>query len=135
MTKFNKDAAEAARKYSPDLSVFDTGEMLEPFYEKNGHKNGTVDYDDNAGSTVLTMSAYPSSVDDDTVIVQIDSSLFSRLKIVINDGDLVAIDTDGSAAFLTPEVQAAMAIARDGINDGDGHDALIDLLRLLEGND
>ena len=68
------------------------------------------------------------------MIVQIDSALFSRLKIVVNDGDLVAIDRAGRAEFLTREVQEAMTKARDALVLDDT-DALIDLLRLLEGND
>jgi quinolinate synthase len=135
MTKFDRYAAEAARKANPSMSIFDTGEMLEPLYEKNGHKNGTIDFDDASGSTVLTVSAYPSAEDDDTVIVQIDSGLFTRLKIVVNDGDLVAIDTEGNATFLTNEVQEAMSAARDVLDEAGARDALIDLLRLLEGND
>jgi hypothetical protein len=147
MNTFNREAAEAARYNDPSLTIFETGEMLEPHLALEapkpngpltgapGPKTGTVDFDDSEGSTVLTMFAHPSTEDDNTVILEIDAPLFSRLKIVVNDGELAALDTEGNATFLTREIQEAIEAAHTALDSGVSDAALIDLLRLLEGND
>lgn len=125
--QFDRDGMEEARRVNPEFTVFDTGEMLEPHYVKKPAeprrsfmhrdflvKSGSVEYADNGGTTILTACAYPSAEDDDTVIIQIDSDLVSRLKIVVNDGDVVAIDTEGNATFLISKECVTSGYAIDG---------------------
>jgi hypothetical protein len=94
-----------------------------------------VDFDDSEGLAVLTVFAHPSTEDDNTVILEIDTPLFSRLKIVVNDGELAALDMEGNATFLTREIRDAIDAAHTALDSGVSDAALIDLLRLLEGND
>lgn len=101
---FNIESAMAARAANHDLTVFDTGEMLEPTYGYEGitseddafRKTGLVDFDNDSSETMLTVFAHPSSIEDDTIILNIDSALAQRLRIVVNDGDVATIETDGT---------------------------------------
>lgn len=111
MTKFDLEAARANREKFPHLTIFDTGEMLEPKlhrdlpneWGKKGRKSGPVDFENDSCETELTLYACPSVVKDDTIVLSIDTSLMAELTIIVNDGDLGHIDHDGNPHFAFPE--------------------------------
>ena len=76
------------------LTPYDTGEMLEPKLYTVGVTRddaadfGKVDFDNAEGSTVCTIYAHPSTIDQDTTLVQIDTLTGGRFKIMLNDGEL-----------------------------------------------
>lgn len=76
------DARVNARAANPKLSVFDTGEMLEPQVWPDA--SGKVDFDDDASNTELTLWAHPSLLNEDTAVVQIESNAAERLHLIIN---------------------------------------------------
>ncbi|MBG6106597.1 hypothetical protein [Frigoribacterium sp. CG_9.8] len=93
MSVLDLEATAAARAANPTLSVFDTGEMLEPTYayglaeKRDGYwKTGTVDFDNDEGATVFTIFAHPSTIDDDTTLIQIDTLAGDKFRIMLNDG-------------------------------------------------
>jgi hypothetical protein len=91
MSPFNTDAAQAARAANPLLSVFDTGEMLEPKIERTTdtvHKTGTVDFDNDESATICSIFAHPSTSEDDTTLIQIDTLAGGKFKVMLNDGVL-----------------------------------------------
>jgi hypothetical protein len=94
--KFDLDAAHQERIDNPGLSIFDSGEMLEP--KLTPGSPGQVDFETDTPFN-LTVMAYPSSVEDDTVVLEIDSNLLSKLRIIVNDGDVARIDFDGTPTY------------------------------------
>jgi hypothetical protein len=97
---FNLEAAQRSRAENPNLTVFDTGEMLEPFthLDGTGGKIGPVDFDDDESHTVLTVFAHPGSLstdDDDTTVVTINWEGLGKLRINLNDGEVATFDEDG----------------------------------------
>jgi hypothetical protein len=52
---------------NPDLSIFDTGEVLEP----HAGRDGTVDFDNDESSTVLQVKATPSERNDGTIDLEV----------------------------------------------------------------
>jgi hypothetical protein len=103
---FNYDAAATARANNPLLTVFDTGELMEPFLHQGAETNtraktGKVDFDDELGTTIAIVSVYPSATEDATVVINIEASLNQRVAIVFNGGLVGHIETD---ANLTPAV-------------------------------
>ncbi|MDF1480327.1 hypothetical protein PYV02_14675 [Leifsonia sp. H3M29-4] len=91
---FDSERAMAARVANPTLTVFDTGEMYEPHVHH--HNSGAVDFDNDEGTTELTLFVHPSAVDADTLVLNIDSALANRLRIVVNDGEIGTIESDGT---------------------------------------
>lgn len=80
-----------SREKNPNLTVFDTGEMLEPICvvdEATGRKTGAVIFEDDESHPVLVIDAGPSTMHDDTVVVQIDTDglVGDKIMVVINDG-------------------------------------------------
>jgi len=49
---------------------------------------GKVDFENDESATVLTMSAFPSTIHEDTIVVQIDTDGLAgdKLMVVVNDG-------------------------------------------------
>lgn len=78
-----------------ELTPFDTGAVLEP----HTYGRGLVDFDNDESGTEVTLSIYRSKVEDDTFVLEVDSSLLSRLKIVVNDGTVATIDADGTPHY------------------------------------
>ena len=102
MTRFNQEAAEAARAANPNLTIFDTGEMLEPKLHYRGTSTeGSVDFDNDESATICTVFAHPSTIEDDTTLVQIDTLAGSKFKVMLNDGQIfngdVEVDTPAAA--------------------------------------
>jgi hypothetical protein len=131
MTLFDPEAAALRRALDPTLTVFDTGEMLEPIYHTHAitaAKTGLVDFEDSTGELIATVCGHPSSTDDDTIILQIDAPLFQRLKLIINDGDAIAFDVEGRAEILVEEIRQATAAVNDN------PETIGSLLDLLEGH-
>jgi hypothetical protein len=95
MAVFDIEAAIAARRKDPQLTVFDTGEMLQPYVWSKGVGAGKVDFDNDESGTELTLMVYPSAVDDETIVLEIDSALLRSLKIVVNDGTIGTVSEDG----------------------------------------
>ena len=80
-----------------NLTPYDTGEMLEPklyvtstagVTASNRGDFGKVDFENDESATVLTMSAFPSTIHDETIVVQIDTDglVGRKLMVVVNDG-------------------------------------------------
>lgn len=92
--KLDVDATERARRENPSLTVFDTGEMLEPHYEFGDSKTGVVEFDDSEGATQLRVFAHPSGVDDDTIVVQIDTLATTKYIIMLNEAVLFSGDPE-----------------------------------------
>lgn len=90
MKRLSLEEAVLVRQINPALTVYDTGEMLEP--KTWPQAEGKVDFDDNESATIFIVFAHPSSIEDDTIVLNVDtlSSLYN-LKIVVNDGDVVTI--------------------------------------------
>ena len=96
---FDKLAAVAARKANPKLTPYDTGEMLEPKLwvfpgEEDTTRYGNVDFDNDEGGTEFTIYAHPSHIEDDTILIQIETNAAQRIKIVVNDGVLGIFPTE-----------------------------------------
>lgn len=101
------ERAEARRRNraeDPDLTVFDTGEIFQPYVHPD--QTGNVDFDNDSGETEVTLLVYPSTVDDDTLVLDITAGLFAELKIVVNDGDVATIDLYGKPRPHAPELTA-----------------------------
>lgn len=92
---FDSDAAAQRRIDDPSLSPYDTGEVLQPVPWASALAWGSVDFDNEEGQTELTLRVYPSGVDDETLVLDIDSGLLRKLKIVVNDGTVGTISEDG----------------------------------------
>ena len=130
MTRFNMEAAQAARYENPSLSIFDTGEILEPAYEyveSNSQagayrKTGTVDFYDGEGTNIASIFAHPSTIEDDTTLVQIDTPDGGKFKIMLNDGQIfngdVEVDTPAAALLKRyDEIEAAWVSLVDQDSD------------------
>lgn len=149
MTKFDLEAERAARAANPQLTPYDTGSMLQPVvyvaggeYRKPSEDYGKVDFDDTEGATVATVFAHPSSVEDDTTVVQIDTT-GGRFKVVLNEGVLFNGDVDVPERVPATSASERVSAARDAIGEwskldraysGDGRpwprgDKLADALR------
>ncbi len=116
MTIFDIEAAEQARIENPSLTVLDTGEMLSPqLHYKGTDSYGAVDFDDDGGSTACTVYAHPSSIDDDTTVIEIDTLAPGRFKIVLNDGILYnghpEIDSDPATTLRNTLAPLAAALS------------------------
>ena len=129
MSGFNAESAAQSRAENPHLTVFDTGEMLEPhtetevWYALREVKTGTVRFDNEESSDVLSVFAHPSTIEDDTTVVQIDT-YGGRFKIMLNDAELYNGDVD--------EDQAPDTMAMDTVTDlveqwAQGQDGTTDL--------
>jgi hypothetical protein len=106
MTVFNHDAADKARAENPALTVFDTGQVLEPALETGTYspgdaartfrsqKTGLVTFTNDESTPVLTVRAQPSLTDDDTTLVLINSTGGGRFKIVVDDHEIWVGDVD-----------------------------------------
>lgn len=79
------------------LTPYDTGGMLEPklyvtstsgVTRDNAADFGKVDFDDAEGATICTIFAHPSTIEENTTLVQIDTVGGERFKIMLNDGEL-----------------------------------------------
>jgi len=86
MTGFDQDTAEKARAENPRLTQFDTGELLEPHVEEDRRpriptKSGWVDFDDDGGTTILRVQAFPSRDAEDTTVVSFDCAAGGRVEI------------------------------------------------------
>ena len=87
-----------SRKENPRLTVFDTGEMLEPALEREtvtgedrARKTGVVEFTDDSSVPILQLSAFPSQLHDDTVVLQVDTMGLAdeKLMVVVNDGPAI----------------------------------------------
>jgi hypothetical protein len=80
---------------STPLTPYDTGAMLEPRVHPG--TTGQVDFDDDESTTILTLSAFPTADQDDSVTVQIDTHGSDHVKVIINDGTVFneSIETVG----------------------------------------
>lgn len=100
-----EDAARLhkSRKENPKLTVFDTGELLEPELEESRAKatgltvkTGVVWFTNDESNPVLGIDAHPSQVDDDTIVLNIDTMGLAgqRIKIIVNDGVVAHFDPE-----------------------------------------
>ena len=63
----------------PDLSIFDTGEVLEP----HAGRDGTVDFDNDESATILQIKVTDSETVDDTTVVNVDAVGGGFVEVVI----------------------------------------------------
>jgi hypothetical protein len=102
---FDVESAVAARQANPRLTPYDTGEMLQPELWTSWRSDegwgdspvddfGKVDFENDEGGTELTVFAHPSTIEDDVILVQIDSGLARKIKVVLNDADLGTYPTE-----------------------------------------
>lgn len=110
MTIFDHDAADRARAENPALTVFDTGQVLEPELDfmqvitphplpgtspsSFPRKTGTVTFTNDESAPVLTVGAQPSVTDHDTTLVRIETPGGGRFKIVLNEREIWVGDVD-----------------------------------------
>lgn len=111
----------AARAANPQLTVFDTGEMLEPMLHRDGEGRpaGPVDFDDDEGHTVLTVFAHPGQLesdDDSTTVVTIDWEGPGKLRINLNDGEVATFDEDGARLNESAELPVGADLLREAGN-------------------
>lgn len=125
-----RDLADA-RERNPKLTVFDTGEMLEPVAGVTGmsrDKTGVVEFTNDESIPIVSISAFPSKIHDDTVVVQIDTMALidEKLMVVVNDGPAIChFDPEvddapmyAAAAFVRArrsEVDLGIITARDAL--------------------
>lgn len=78
-------ALQEARTPNTKLTVFDTGEMLEP---EATTEPGVIEFTNDESIPILSVFAHPSSMHDDTVVLTVDTMglVDDKLMIVINDG-------------------------------------------------
>ena len=87
------DAVNARRAEMGQRPVtpYDTGEMLEPklwvqYATNYVGRYGKVDFDNNEGGTEFVLCAYPSPIDEGVLVLEIDTLIATKMKVVINDG-------------------------------------------------
>jgi hypothetical protein len=111
MTIFDHDAADAARAKNPALTIFDTGQMLEPGLESESYLDtsgpinfnrtrhtGLVEFTNDENAPILVLFAQPSVTDDDTTLLNIQAPTGGRLKIVLDDTEIWVGDADNIEA-------------------------------------
>lgn len=79
MTAFDFATAQSAREQNPRLTVFDTGEVLEPHVGPNG----VVDFDNDESATVVQVSASPSTTIDETTSVTITEFTGALVEVIV----------------------------------------------------
>ena len=84
---FDQKRAEQNRKDFPSLTVFDTGEQLEPVPWHQ--RNGKVDFNNDEMGTDFVVEIHPSKTVDRTAELCIDKLTWDGLMIYV-DGKLVA---------------------------------------------
>lgn len=92
------------REKNPKLTVFDTGELLEPELEFTGGgqmlvtppKTGVVWFTNDESNPVIGVDAHPSQVEDDTIVVNIDTMGLAgqRINVIINDSSIAHFDPE-----------------------------------------
>ncbi|MET0885669.1 MAG: hypothetical protein ABWX92_04390 [Mycetocola sp.] len=118
MTVFNHDAADKARAANPSLTIFDTGQMLEPKPETTvtliehpypgsapssvKRKTGVVEFTNEHNQPVLSVVAHPSLTDDDTTLVRIETPVGGRFKIVLNDREIWVGEEEANTNDIDP---------------------------------
>lgn len=80
---------------SSTLTPYDTGEILEP--KVHGGTTGQVDFDNDESSTMITVSARPTS-GQDGVTVTIDPHGDDKITVVVNDGSVTGEDESNVGA-------------------------------------
>lgn len=83
-----------------DLTPFDTGELYEPKpwppqLGVEGAETGNVDFDDSESATVLTVVAYPSSVDAFTDVIEITHHDDARALEIVVGTRTIRINPEG----------------------------------------
>lgn len=91
MTDLNHERTIEGRKSNPNITPYDTGEMLQPIVWHNAERDpmryGKVDFDNDEGATEFTLFAHPSTVEEDCITVQIDPLCVEgrRMQIIIGE--------------------------------------------------
>ena len=112
---FDHDAADAARGKNPQLTVFDTGQVLEPQIDHG--QPGWVDFDNDESATVFRASAFPSVTEHDTTLVQIEALGGDRFELVLNDRKVFVGGAEDEP--LTPESDATVGSLDGTIDEAD----------------
>lgn len=85
----------AARKANPELTVFDTGEMLEPS-RWGSPDSDKVDFDDDNAMTHFTVFAHPSLRVDEMDVLQIDMQQdLIGLHLTVGDQPIATVTAEG----------------------------------------
>ena len=97
------ESKRRARAANPALTVFDTGEMLEPVLEMGGYspratpgvapvvamrKTGTVEFTNDESAPVFKVFGHPSTTEEDTTVIQLDIDGPGLFKIVLGDATI-----------------------------------------------
>lgn len=85
-----------------DLTPYDTGDILEPTTHGTGGDNwGYVDFDDDAGSTIVTTKIVRDTDEFDTpaYVMHLAVNDAQPFTIIVNDEHVVTIHPDGTRDF------------------------------------
>jgi hypothetical protein len=91
------------------LTVFDTGEVLEPHIYPD--QSGWVDFDNDESASILKIQVVPSRTDDETTVIKFESHA---------DFGRVALERDGEQVWAGGAVQGPEAQTSRTIADLDG---------------
>lgn len=90
------------------LTVFDTGEVLEPHVYPD--QSGWVDFDNDESCTIIKLQVLPSKTDDETTVIKFES---------FSDG-LVALERDGEQVWIGPATADGTTAESRTVADLDG---------------